>query len=49
MLTLLKDPARRAAMGQVSSALARRYDWQEIIPAYRTVFEEALDRHRDSG
>jgi glycosyltransferase involved in cell wall biosynthesis len=47
MLTLLKDPALRATMGRVSSALARRYDWQMIIPAYRAVFEEALTQHRD--
>ena len=47
MLTLLKDPALRATMGQVSSALSRRYDWQVIIPAYRAVFEEALTWHRD--
>jgi L-malate glycosyltransferase len=49
MLTLLKDPAQRAAMGQVSSALAKRYDWRVILPAYRAVFEEALRRHRDQG
>jgi glycosyltransferase involved in cell wall biosynthesis len=49
MLTLLKDPALRETMGQVSSALARGYDWQAIIPAYRAVFEEALTRHRDRG
>ena len=47
MLTLLKDPTLRAAMGQVSSVLARGYDWQVIIPAYRAVFEEALTWHRD--
>jgi len=47
MLTLLKDPALRATMGHVSSALARRYDWQVILPAYRAVFEEALRCHRD--
>src|SRR5262245_30302122 len=47
MLTLLKDPAQRATMGHVSSALARRYDWQVILPAYRAVFEEALTCHRD--
>jgi glycosyltransferase involved in cell wall biosynthesis len=47
MLTLLKDPALRATMGHVSSALARRYDWQVILPAYRAVFKEALRCHRD--
>jgi glycosyltransferase involved in cell wall biosynthesis len=47
MLTLLKDPALRARMGHVSSALARGYDWQVIIPAYRAVFEEALTRYRN--
>jgi glycosyltransferase involved in cell wall biosynthesis len=46
MLTLLKDPALRATMGQVSSALARRYDWQVILPAYSAVFAEALAEHR---
>jgi glycosyltransferase involved in cell wall biosynthesis len=49
MLILLKDPALRATMGQVSSALATRYDWQVIMPAYRVAFEEALTRHRDQG
>ena len=47
MLTLLKDPALRATMGHASSTLARRYDWQVILPAYRAVFEEALACHRD--
>jgi hypothetical protein len=47
MLTLLEDPALRATMGHVSSVLARRYDWQVILPAYRAVFEEALAWHRD--
>jgi L-malate glycosyltransferase len=46
MLTLLKDSALRVAMGLVSSALARGYDWQVIIPAYRAVFDETLTRHR---
>jgi D-inositol-3-phosphate glycosyltransferase len=47
MLTLLKDPALRARLGRVSSNLARRYDWQVILPQYTTVFEEALACHRD--
>jgi L-malate glycosyltransferase len=47
MLTLLKDPALRATMGQLSSDLARRYDWQVIVPLYRAAFEEALAGHRD--
>ena len=47
MLTLLKDPALRATMGQLSSDLARRYDWQVILPLYRAAFEEALACHRD--
>jgi glycosyltransferase involved in cell wall biosynthesis len=47
MLTLLKDPALRATMGQLSSDLARRYDWQVVVPLYRAAFEEALAGHRD--
>ena len=46
MLTLLKDPALRAKMARLSSDLARRYDWQVILPQYTTVFEEALACHR---
>ena len=46
MLTLLQDPALRARMGRVSSDLARRYDWQVVLPQYTTVFEEALACHR---
>jgi L-malate glycosyltransferase len=45
MLTLLKDPALRARMGRLSSDLARRYDWQVILPQYTAVFEEALACH----
>jgi L-malate glycosyltransferase len=48
MLTLLKDPALRATMGHRSSDLARRYDWQVILPQYTAVFEEALACHGDS-
>ena len=46
MLTLLKDSALRVTMGLVSLALARGYDWQVIIPAYRAVFDETLTRHQ---
>jgi glycosyltransferase involved in cell wall biosynthesis len=46
MLTLRNEPALRARMGRVSSDLARRYDWQVILPQYTTVFEEALACHR---
>jgi L-malate glycosyltransferase len=51
MLILLKDPALRATMGHVSSALARRYDWRVILPRYRAVFEEACMglAHRSSS
>jgi L-malate glycosyltransferase len=48
MLTLLNDPALRARMGRLSSDLARRYDWQVILPQYTAVFEEALACHGDS-
>jgi glycosyltransferase involved in cell wall biosynthesis len=48
MLTLLRDPALRARMGRLSSELARRYDWQVILPQYTTVFEEALACHHDN-
>jgi L-malate glycosyltransferase len=47
MLTLLNDPALRARMGRLSSDLARRYDWQVILPQYTAVFEEALAGHHD--
>jgi glycosyltransferase involved in cell wall biosynthesis len=42
MLRLLKDPALRAMMGGQSAHIARRYDWEVILPQYRMVFEEAL-------
>jgi hypothetical protein len=32
----------------LSSELARRYDWQVILPQYTTVFEEALACHHDN-
>ncbi len=47
MLTLLKDPALRSTMGRVSSDLARRYDWQAILPQYLAIFGEALACRRD--
>jgi hypothetical protein len=34
-------------MGRLSSDLAKRYDWQVILPQYTAVFEEALGRHHD--
>jgi glycosyltransferase involved in cell wall biosynthesis len=46
MLTLLHDPAWRAAMGRQSADVARNYDWQVILPQYAAVFEEAQARHR---
>jgi glycosyltransferase involved in cell wall biosynthesis len=42
ILTLLKDPSLGTTMGRLSSDLARRYDWQVILPQYTAVFEEAL-------
>jgi glycosyltransferase involved in cell wall biosynthesis len=47
MLTLLRDPALCTTMGHVSSDLARRYDWQAILPQYIAVFREALACYRD--
>jgi glycosyltransferase involved in cell wall biosynthesis len=47
MLTLLKDPALRAAMGRLSLDFARRYDWQVILPLFTAAFEDALACHRD--
>jgi glycosyltransferase involved in cell wall biosynthesis len=48
MLTLLKDPALCTTMGRISSDLARRYDWEAILPQYIAVFREALACSRDS-
>jgi glycogen(starch) synthase len=42
MLTLLEDPALRATLGRQSARLARRYDWEVILPQYMSVFEEAI-------
>jgi glycosyltransferase involved in cell wall biosynthesis len=48
MLMLLRDSASRATMGRLSSDLARRYDWQIILPQYTAAFEAALACHRDN-
>jgi glycosyltransferase involved in cell wall biosynthesis len=42
MLTLLKDVDLQARMGRESAHLARRYDWDVILPLYTAVFAEAM-------
>jgi D-inositol-3-phosphate glycosyltransferase len=48
MLILLEDPALRATLGHQSAQLARRYDWEVILPQYTSVFEEAIAGSRHS-
>jgi glycosyltransferase involved in cell wall biosynthesis len=47
MLILLKDSALRATMGRQSRHVARRYEWDGILPLYTSVFEEAIAGVRD--
>lgn len=47
MLMLLEDPALRATLGRRSAHLARRYDWEVILPQYTSVFVEATAGARD--
>jgi L-malate glycosyltransferase len=47
MQTLLRDPALRERLGHHARELARRYDWQVILPLYGAAFEAALACRRD--
>jgi phosphatidyl-myo-inositol alpha-mannosyltransferase len=47
MVTLARDPARRAAMGARNRAQAERYGWASVAARVREVYREAIAaRHR---
>jgi len=37
-VALLRDPARRAALGARARALAKAYDWKNIIPKMEEIY-----------
>ncbi len=44
VVALLRDPARRAQLGQAAFALAEAFDWQKIIPALEALYASKTSR-----